>query len=111
ASQHCEVRENISGMVVVRQGNVRARGIMVRSKVISKWGSVCGKQAESPDLVFAGTEIRIENTTNMGQFKAPEITVLGDVCGGVYHVTKQLTADRFRSAENRNLSIVLRQDL
>ena len=111
ASQHCEVRENISGMVVVRQGNVRARGIMVRSKVVSKWGSVWGKQAESPDLVFAGTEIRVENTTSMGEFRAPVITVLGDVCGGVYRVTKQLTADRFRSEQNRKLSIVLRQDL
>ena len=111
ASQHCEVRDNISGMVVVRQGNVRARGIMVKSKVISKWGSVCGKQSESPDLVFAGTEIRIEASTNMGEFKAPVIAVLGDVCGGVFHVSKQLVADHFRSSENRGLSIVLRQDL
>lgn len=110
ASLHCEVRENISGMVVVRQGNIRARGIMVKSKVISKFGSICGKAAESPDLVFAGTEIRIENSTNMGEFKAPLITVLGDVCGGVFHVSKQLQADHYRSSKNRGLSIVLRHD-
>ncbi|NUM56254.1 MAG: hypothetical protein HUU46_21655 [Candidatus Hydrogenedentes bacterium] len=111
ASQHCEVRENISGMVVVRQGNIRARGILVKSKVISKWGSVCGKAAESPELVFAGTEIRVEASTNMGEFKAPVITVLGDVHGGVFHVTRQLAADHYRSSDNRGLSIVLRQDL
>lgn len=111
ASQHCEVRENISGMVVVRQGNVRARAITVKSKVISKWGSVWGKTAESPELVFAGTEIRIESSTNMGEFKAPSITVLGDVHGGVFHVTRSLAADHYRSSENRGLSVVLRQDL
>lgn len=111
ASNHCEVRDNISGMVIVRQGDVRARGIMVRAFVVSKWGSIHCRQAESPELLFAGEEICVEGSTTMGVMKAPVITVHGEVNGGTFHATKNISALSFRNSETRKLSIVLRHDL
>ena len=111
AAQHCEVRENISGVVVVRQGNVRARNIIVRAYVVSKWGGVHCRQAESPDLVFGGTEIWIEKSAIMGKYISPSIHVQGEVYGGVFMVSHQLTAERFRRSDSRELAIVLRTAL
>ncbi|HRI87418.1 MAG TPA: hypothetical protein PK869_04095 [Candidatus Hydrogenedentes bacterium] len=111
SSLHCEVRDNISGMVIVRRGDIRARGIMVKSFVVSKWGSVYCKQAESPDLVFAGTEIVIEGGVTMGVYKSPKIIIGGEVNGGTFHVTRELRAPAFRKSDTRKLAIVLRQDL
>lgn len=111
ASQHCEVRENISGVVVVRQGNVRARNIIVRAYVVSKWGGVHCRAAESPDLVFGGTEIWIEQTAIMGKYISPSIQVRGEVYGGVFMTSRQLTAERFRCSDSRELAVVLRTGL
>ncbi len=111
ASQHCEVRENISGVVVVRQGNIRARNIIVRAYVVSKWGGVHCRQSESPDLVFGGSEIWIEQSAIMGKYISPEIHVRGDVYGGVFMVSRELTAERFRQSDSRELAIVLRTGL
>jgi hypothetical protein len=111
ASQHCEVRENISGVVVVRQGNVRARNIIVRAYVVSKWGTVHCRQAESPDLVFGGREITIEKSALMGKYISPSIHVKGEVFGGVLMVSQQLTAERFRRSDVRELAIILRTGL
>ncbi|GMV91373.1 MAG: hypothetical protein AMXMBFR82_11510 [Candidatus Hydrogenedentota bacterium] len=111
ASQHCEVRENISGVVVVRQGNIRARNIIVRAYVVSKWGGVHCRSAESPDLVFGGSEVCIEQTAIMGKYISPSIHVRGDVYGGVFMVSRELTAARFRRSDARELAIVLRTSL
>ncbi len=111
ASQHCEVRENISGVVVVRQGNVRARNIIVRAYVVSKWGGVHCRSAESPDLVFGGSEVCIEQTAIMGKYISPKIQVRGDVYGGVFMVSRELTGERFRRSDARELAIVLRTSL
>ncbi|MDZ4861642.1 MAG: hypothetical protein SGI88_21935 [Candidatus Hydrogenedentes bacterium] len=111
ASQNCEVRDNISGMVIVRQGNVRSRGVMVRAFVVSKWGSVVCRQAEAPNLLFAGADIVVEGSTTMGVFKAPRVTVHDAVHGGTFHVTKSLNASTFHHTDTRHLAIVLRQNL
>lgn len=111
ASLHCEVRENISGVVVVRQGDIRARNIIVRAYVVSKWGGVHCRSAESPDLVFGGSEIWIEQSAIMGKYISPSIHVRGDVYGGVFMVSRQLTAERFRCSDAREVAIVLRTSL
>jgi len=111
ASQHCEVRENISGVVVVRQGNIRARNIIVRAYVVSKWGGVHCRQAESPELVFGGNEIWIEQSAMMGKYISPTIHVRGEIFGGTFMVSRQLTAERFRRSDSRELAIVLRTGL
>jgi hypothetical protein len=111
ASLHCEVRENISGVVVVRQGDVRARNIIVRAYVVSKSGGVHCRSAESPDLVFGGSEIWIEQSAIMGKYISPSIHVHGDVYGGVFMVSRQMTAERFRCSDARELAIVLRTSL
>ena len=111
ASQHCEVRENISGVIVVRQGNIRARNIIVHAYVVSKWGGVHCRQSEAPDLVFGGQEIVIEQSALNGRYLAPLIRVEGEVFGGVFMVTQSLTAARFRCSDARPLSIVLKTEL
>jgi len=111
ASHHCEVRDTVSGTVVVRQGNVCARGLVVKSYVVSKWGSVYCRQAEGPELVYAGKEIRVDGNVTMGKFIAPRIQIEGDAFGGVFHVSQRVTARRFRRSDTRNLSIVLRPEL
>ncbi|MBX7255394.1 MAG: hypothetical protein K1Y02_03440 [Candidatus Hydrogenedentes bacterium] len=111
ATQHCEVQENISGVVVVRQGDIRARNIIVRAYVVSKWGNVFCMNAESPDLVFAGNEIRVETSALMGRYVADKIRVKGDIHGGLFEAASLLTAARFRRSEVRDLSIVLRREL
>lgn len=111
ATQHCEVQENISGVVVVRQGDIRARNIIVRAYVVSKWGNVYCMNAESPELVFAGNEIRIESSALMGRYVADRIRAKGDVYGGLFEAASLLTAARFRRSDVRELSIVLRREL
>ncbi|MFA6244459.1 MAG: hypothetical protein WC655_26185, partial [Candidatus Hydrogenedentales bacterium] len=111
ATQHCEVQENISGMVVVRQGDVRARNIIVRAYVVSKWGNVYCVNAESPELVFAGNEIRVEASALTGRYIAERIRVKGEIFGGQFEASTLLTATRFRRSETRDLAIVLRREL
>lgn len=111
ASHHCEVRDTVSGTVVVRQGNVCARGLVVKSYVVSKWGSVFCRQAEGPEFVYAGKEIRVDGSVTMGKFIAPRIHIEGDAFGGVFHASQRISARRFRRSDTRNLSIVLRTEI
>ncbi|MBN2307564.1 MAG: hypothetical protein JXR94_01255 [Candidatus Hydrogenedentes bacterium] len=111
ATENCEVRENISGVVVVRQGDVRTRNIIDKAYVVAKWGRVHCRHAQSPELVFAGTEICIEDEAVMGRYIAPRIRVNGAVYGGELHASSHVHAGRFRCSDARGLSIVLRREL
>jgi hypothetical protein len=111
ASQHCDVRENVAGVVVVRQGNVHARNLLVKAYVVSKWGGVHCRKSEAPELVFGGREIVVEETARMGTYIAPRIQIGEEAIGGVYHVSVELIAKRFRRTDSRELMIFLRQDL
>ncbi|MCC6699598.1 MAG: hypothetical protein IT365_28490 [Candidatus Hydrogenedentes bacterium] len=111
ASQHCEVRENISGVIVVRQGNIRARNIIGHAYVVSKWGRIHCRQSEAPDLVFGGLGILIEQSVLGGRYLSPTIHVKGEAFGGVFMVTHLLTAGLFRCSDARPLSVVLKTEL
>jgi hypothetical protein len=79
--EHCEVRENIAGVVISRQGDIRARGIIDQAYVVSKAGNVQVRRAESPRLIFAGNSIRIA----------------------------EITAERFANPSGAGMTIVLRR--
>lgn len=111
ARDHCEVRENVSGVVIVRQGNVRARNIIDNAFVVSKRGRVYCKACQGPKLVFAGSEIRMAGGAVLGSYAAPGIHIGNDALGGEYDVSGTLTASRFRHSKSRPLAIVLRSNL
>ena len=75
AKAHCEVRENISGVVVVREGNIRARNLLRNAYVVSKEGNVFCRDAQDPTLVFAGTTLRIRKGVAGGRYTASTIAV------------------------------------
>jgi len=108
---HTEVRENISGMVICEHGNVRARGIVNRGTVIAKRGRVRVGSAEAPDLVYGGTQIRINEFARLGRYFAPRIRVGGIVSGAACHVTALLQAGSFTGSGQREMEIVLRAEL
>lgn len=111
ATGDCEVRENIGGVVVVRQGDVRAANIVDRATVISKQGSVYCCDIQGPDLVFAGEQIQVEQRVVAARCFSPKIGVRGNVVGGELHVSDWVYAERFSPDDNRPLTIVLRREI
>ena len=98
-SGHTEVRENISGLLITQRGNIRARGIVNRATVIAKLGRIRIGAAEGPDLVYAGTQLRIDERTRLGHYLAPRIRVDGEVTGGEFAVTTRLQALQFNHTD------------
>lgn len=109
--EHAEVQENIAGLLISQRGNIRARGIINRATVISKGGRIACGSVQSPDLVYAGTQIRIRESALQGTFFAPRIRVQEDITGGLWHVTDLLRAKTFVHGEKRPLDIVLRLEI
>ncbi|GMW02006.1 MAG: hypothetical protein AMXMBFR84_31420 [Candidatus Hydrogenedentota bacterium] len=110
-TRHCEVRENISGVVVTRMGDVRARNIIMPAVVVSKWGRIHCRRAEFPDRVFAGKEIHVEENVVMGRYFSPAIRVRGEIQGGEFHLSRLIAASQFRATDTRPLSIVIKREL
>jgi len=109
ATGHCEVRENISGVIVVRDGDVRARGIIDNAMAVSKCGNVYCRSAQNPKLVFAGIHIDIRGDTNQGKFISQRLTIESVATGGEYHVGEAFKAAQARPAESHPLNIVFRR--
>lgn len=108
--EYCEIRENISGVVVTRQGDIRARNIVDNAYVVAKQGSVCCREARGPKLIFAGTRIHVMDNTILGTYMAPQVEVGAEVRGGECHVSERLLASYLRYHGSHPLSVVLRQD-
>jgi hypothetical protein len=111
AKDDCEVRENIGGMVIVREGSVRARLLIDRAYVVAKWKDVQCRGAQDPDLVFAGSAIHVRGDTVRGKFIAPSIHVSGKVASGEFRVTETLDAKEFTRSEANPLNIVLCREI
>jgi hypothetical protein len=111
ATGYCEVRENIAGIVIVRNGDVRARNIINRATVISKCGHVFCRSVQSPDLVFAGVQIHVKGGTVQGRLVAPRMSVGEELFGGEVHVSELVRAGQFRQSKIRPLAIVFRNRL
>lgn len=105
----CEVRENIAGVIVVNEGEIRARKIINNAFVVSKLGSVCVRGAENPALLYAGTEIRIHGDAITGRYASPRIAVDGEALGGDFSVSELLTAERFCQSATRGLNLMLQR--
>ncbi len=110
AKEHCEVRGNIAGVVIVLQGDVRARGIINNAYVVAKRGGVYFRNAQGPRLVFAGREIAMESS-KMGRYVTRTLNVSKDMSGGQVHVAGIAQAAHFRNLGPNDLSVVLRREL
>lgn len=111
ATVDCEVRDNISGVVIVNRGAVRARNIIGNAYVVSKSGGVYAYGTESPELVFGGSSIHVRENARMGAYISPVIEVEGDVTDGEFRVSKRFSAQWFRKSPTRKLVIGLRRGI
>jgi hypothetical protein len=110
ATKHCEVRENISGVTIVTNGDVRVRNIINNALIVAKSGHVRCRNAHSPRLVFGGESIRIAESAVGGRYISPRIEALQEIVDGEVHVAQSLTAGRFRCSKAAPV-VVLRKEL
>jgi len=108
ASRHCEVAENIAGMVVVAKNDIRARNLINTAYVAAKAGNVYARGAEYPSLVYAGSGIVIRGKTFGGSFAAQSIYLEDETSDGIYHVSRALQGAHFIHTGNREMRIILR---
>lgn len=108
ASHHCEVAENIAGMVVVAKNDIRARNLINTAYVAAKAGNVYARGAEYPSLVYAGVGIVIRGKTFGGSFAAQTIQLEDETSDGIYHVSRALQGTNFIHTGNREMRIILR---
>ncbi|MCF6287090.1 MAG: hypothetical protein L3K26_18180, partial [Candidatus Hydrogenedentes bacterium] len=111
AKNHCEVRQNISGVAIVLRGHIRARSIINNALVVAKMGSVICNNAQGPKLIFAGRSIYVNENTMLGKFITREMVVEGEVRGGHLEIAGNACAKAFRHLGMSNLAIVLRREL
>ncbi len=111
SKQHCEVRGNIAGVLIVLYGDIRARGIINNGYVVAKMGNVFCRNAQGPRLVFAGRTISIAESAMLGRYITRVLTVGREVCGGQLHVCERAEAGWFRYLGPSDLRIVLRREL
>lgn len=102
-TDRCEVRENISGTVIAGKGSIKARNVLNKAYVISKWSDVIIENAEDPDLIFAGGTLHIHGNAISGNYVAPIIKVEGSVAGGELSFSESCIAAKFLSPPNRKL--------
>lgn len=111
ATHHCEILDNVSGVVVSRRGTVRARNLINRCTVIAKEAHVRCTGADEPRLVFAAEKLRVRRDAARGLYLASDMRVGGTLTGGEVQVCRRLVAGQCRNAEAGSLAIVLRRGL
>jgi len=111
ATKSCDITGSISGLVIARQGQIRAGALLNQCIVISKEGSVKAVSAEGPRLVFAGHEIHIRTGCVGGRYKAPKLIVGETAAGGEYHCSEEAHAVLWDHHDERRLAVVLRRAL
>ena len=104
---HCDVRENISGIAISREGDIRARNIVDHAFVVSKGGSVQCRQAQNPDLVYGHNRIRIEGNAFMGKYVSPHVHIHKEAKGCRIDVSRKASAFRFTHMGSSPCCIVL----
>lgn len=108
ATGQCEVLENIAGVVITRDGDIRARNIVDNAHVIAKLGRVYCRRAQNPTIVFSGLGIEIRDESVQGRYLSSNIEIGEEALGGEFHISESIQAHRFRQSESRPLSIVFR---
>ncbi len=107
----CEVLENISGVVISRNGDVRARNIVDGSMIVAKRGWVHCRRAAGTKLVFAGNTIKVSERASRCRFLAPTIKVAECIEAGEMHSSLRVESAMFRSLPDATLDIVFRRSL
>ncbi len=111
ARSGCEVRDNIGGVVVVREGVIRARGCVTGAYIVSKLGDVVLRFCENPRLVYGGESIKLREGTRAGEYVSPTIEIAGIAEAGLYVSSRCIRANRFATALGRKTEVVLRTRL
>ncbi len=111
ATNSCEVRDNIVGAVVVRDGDIRARAIINNATAIAKTGRIYCRATQSPRLIFSGSDLEVKGDALQGNYIAPSIQIEGEAFGGQYDITRQVESARFKCTDARPLTIIFRKGL
>ncbi len=109
SSRMCEIRQNVSGFVVAKDGDVRVRQIVDTAYVVSKWGSVYCRAMARPTLVFAGASVNVRESVLEGRIISRSVVIGGTAAGTEIHVAREAAADRFSNSEARASRIVFRR--
>lgn len=110
-SGNCEVLENISGVVISRNGDVRVRNIVDGAFVVAKRGWIHCRRAAGAKLVFAGNTIRVTEKASRSRFLAPVIKAIECIEAGEIHSSQRIESAAFRSMPEATLDIVFRRSL
>ena len=111
AKHQCEIRHNISGVAIVLDGNIRARGIINNAIAIAKMGNVVCQNAQGPKLVFAGKSIQVADITMMGKFVTRDMAVGREVRGSHIEIAGTGSAGYVRHLGTSSTTVVLRREL
>jgi hypothetical protein len=107
----CEVRGNVSGVVIARQGDVRMRDLINHATCISKQGRAVCKNAMQPGLVFGFAGVEVLEDVRGGVYIGSAFAAAGTVTGGTIHVARSAVAGRFACAGPWETSIVFRSNI
>ena len=110
-SGSCEVFENLCGVVIARNGDIRARNIVDGAFVVSKRGWVHCRRAQRVELIFGGECVRIREASVGGRIFSKKIHIEGEAEGGEMHVGAELKVERYKQSVNRPLNVVFRKRL
>jgi hypothetical protein len=111
ARRDCEVRGNVAGVVIVVEGDIRARGVINNALVVTKLGGISCANAQGPKLMFAGRGIAIGANAMLGTYITRSLKVDKEVRGAMVQVSERAEAEYFRRLGNSETTIVLRREL
>ena len=109
ASRNCEVKDNVSGAIVVREGEIRARNAINNALLLSKQGPIRICRAERPRLIFAGESISIMGDTLMGMYASPTIHIEKEALGGEFCISRNLNCGLFKRTQDCRSRIALQR--
>jgi hypothetical protein len=110
ASGACEIQENVSGVVISRNGDVRARHLVENAFVVAKRGRVQCRKAHGARMVFAGDVLHVAEVAARSHLIAPTVLVDDGVQSGRVDASLRVVAGRLGGGEGA-LDMHLRRGL
>ena len=108
-SGSCEIAENISGVVISRNGDIRAANAVDNSFVVAKRGRVYCRRLTGARLVFAGDALHVAENVSRSCLFSPSVIVDGVLNSGHVHASVSISAARFGA--DGAINLVLRRGL
>ncbi len=99
------------GCVISNAGNILARVILARSRVIAKRGNIKAERAEDPACLFSLGSLHIRGDAVGGKYLGGSIRVDGTATSAEMHSVGRIQARAFRVAPNTQSVICLRKTL